>query len=105
MSASPKKIQQTGFRSWRSWLPVSFALVWLLYQPQQVFAGPVAEPIADESANAAMRVLDDWMTAFNARDMQTWAATLNYPHVRFASGKSRFMRVLKSSPTGKFLNF
>jgi hypothetical protein len=25
------------------------------------------------------------MTAFNSRDVHSWAATLNYPHVRFAS--------------------
>ncbi len=27
------------------------------------------------------------MTAFNARDTHAWAATLNYPHVRFASNQ------------------
>jgi hypothetical protein len=31
-------------------------------------------------------VLDAFMLAFNARDMAAWSATLNYPHVRFASG-------------------
>lgn len=44
---------------------------------------------ADENARAvaaAMAVLDDFMRTFNNRDMQAWAATLNYPHVRFASG-------------------
>lgn len=42
---------------------------------------------ADEAANhAAMEVLDAFMQAFNARDVDAWAATLNYPHVRFASG-------------------
>lgn len=34
----------------------------------------------------AMQALDDFMLAFNARDPEAWAATLNYPHVRFASG-------------------
>jgi hypothetical protein len=42
---------------------------------------------ADDAANrAAMEVLDAFMHAFNARDVDAWAATLNYPHVRFASG-------------------
>ncbi len=42
---------------------------------------------ADDAANeAAMEVLDAFMRAFNARDVEAWAATLNYPHVRFASG-------------------
>ena len=33
----------------------------------------------------AMSALDMFMEAFNSRDMKAWAATLNYPHVRFAS--------------------
>ena len=36
---------------------------------------------------AAQKVLDTFMTTFNRRDMKSWAATLNYPHVRFASGE------------------
>jgi len=34
----------------------------------------------------AMEALDDFMLAFNARDSDAWADSLNYPHVRFASG-------------------
>jgi hypothetical protein len=30
------------------------------------------------------KVLDDFMTAFNSRDSNKWAQTLNYPHVRIA---------------------
>ena len=46
-----------------------------------------AEEAADQqAAAAAMVVLDEFMRAFNARDMSGWSATLNYPHVRFASG-------------------
>ena len=33
-----------------------------------------------------MAALDEFMLAFNSKDMKAWAATLNYPHVRFASG-------------------
>ncbi|MBS25362.1 MAG: hypothetical protein CMQ28_06945 [Gammaproteobacteria bacterium] len=43
----------------------------------------------DEDAQAissAMSALDEFMAAFNSRNMEAWAATLNYPHVRFASG-------------------
>ncbi len=45
----------------------------------------------DQDANAqaiasAMSALDEFMVAFNSRNMKAWAATLNYPHVRFASG-------------------
>lgn len=38
------------------------------------------------ATQAAQKVLDRFMTTFNQRDMKGWAATLNYPHVRFASG-------------------
>jgi hypothetical protein len=44
------------------------------------FAG-FAEEIA-----AAQGVLDAFMAAFNARDVQAFEATFNFPHVRFASG-------------------
>ena len=40
----------------------------------------------EQAVAAAMQTLDDFMLAFNARDMDAWSATLNYPHVRFASG-------------------
>lgn len=33
-----------------------------------------------------MGAMDDFMLGFNARDPEAWAASLNYPHVRFASG-------------------
>lgn len=33
--------------------------------------------------------MDGFMKAFNARDPKAWAATLNYPHVRFASNQVR----------------
>lgn len=40
----------------------------------------------DASLKAARAVMDDFMTTFNAKDEDAWAATFNYPHVRFASG-------------------
>ena len=44
----------------------------------------------EESAEeAAMTALDEFMTAFNARDRAAWAKTLNYPHVRIAGGNVR----------------
>ena len=43
---------------------------------------------ADDAANAsALKVMDAFMAAFNARDAGAWADTLLYPHVRFAGGK------------------
>ena len=44
---------------------------------------------SDENTDAiagAMAALDEFMSTFNSRDPVAWAASLNYPHVRFASG-------------------
>ena len=48
----------------------------------------LAQEIEDhkQSISEAMEALDAFMLAFNARDPEAWAASLNYPHVRFASG-------------------
>jgi hypothetical protein len=40
-----------------------------------------------EAITAAMRCLDDFMAAFNARDVDALASTLNLPMVRLASEK------------------
>jgi hypothetical protein len=34
---------------------------------------------------AAQSCLDDFMTAFNARDLSAWERTFNFPSIRFAS--------------------
>jgi hypothetical protein len=42
---------------------------------------------ADDAADSsAIKVMDAFMAAFNARDTNAWADTLLYPHVRFAGG-------------------
>ena len=41
------------------------------------------------SASAAMRVTDEFMATFNARDASAHAGTLVYPHVRLAGGTVR----------------
>ncbi len=35
--------------------------------------------------DAAQKVLDDFMAAFNARDIDAWQKTFNFPSVRLAS--------------------
>ncbi len=40
-----------------------------------------------ESERAALAVLDEFLAALNAREFGRQAATLNYPHVRFAGGR------------------
>lgn len=42
---------------------------------------------AQRAVEAAMAVLDAFMVAFNGGDQSAFDDTLNYPHVRFASGK------------------
>src|SRR3990172_5199866 len=40
-----------------------------------------------DSEREATELLEEWMAAFNARDLPRWAATFNYPSVRLASGR------------------
>ena len=52
----------------------------------------LALTLAAQDAKAetdARTAMDAFMSAFNSRDPAAWAATLNYPHVRFASGTVR----------------
>lgn len=37
------------------------------------------------SIDAAQKILDDFMAAFNARDLAAWEKTFNFPSVRLAS--------------------
>lgn len=41
-----------------------------------------------------LKVLDDYMTTFNAKDAKAWQGTYQFPHYRLASGK---MSVLESA--------
>ncbi|HEY8120662.1 MAG TPA: hypothetical protein VII78_05045 [Myxococcota bacterium] len=42
---------------------------------------------AETPEQAALRTLDAFMAAFNARDVEAWIGTLHFPHVRIASGR------------------
>lgn len=41
-----------------------------------------------DAEDRAMKALDDFMTAFNARDIDAWRETLNYPHLRISGAGS-----------------
>jgi len=41
--------------------------------------------MSQQSVAAAMKCLDDFMLAFNARDIDAWQRTFNFPSVRLAS--------------------
>ena len=67
-------------------------------QPQQSPPGVV------QAEQAAMQVMDNFMQAFNARDMHAWAATLHYPHVRIAAGKVTVYPDAKAFVAGRDLD-
>lgn len=41
----------------------------------------------EKSIEAAMKCLDDFMAAFNARDLSAWEKTFNFPSLRLASNQ------------------
>lgn len=42
---------------------------------------------SNSSNEQALATVDAFIEAFNQQDQKAWAATLNYPHVRIASGE------------------
>ena len=54
------------------------------------FGAHAQEPATPEAE--ALRAMDAFMAAFNARDVEAWIATLNFPHVRLASGQLAVFR-------------
>lgn len=62
--------------------PVSLLLAVLWVRP--LWAADAAELQGAEQA--ARQVMEDFLEAFNARDEAAWADTLQFPHVRLASG-------------------
>ena len=55
-----------------------------------VMAIDVKVVMADDlshSSKEALIVMDQFLEAFNERDIEAWSKTLNFPHLRFASGQ------------------
>src|SRR5271166_2106161 len=81
----------------RCYKPASMPTALLMNSPAQssrivvaCFLAAAALSGQDNKAEIqARKAMDEFMTAFNSRDPQAWAATLNYPHVRFASNEVR----------------
>jgi len=63
-----------------NWLPAAFA-AWLAIITLSVSAATEPDP-----ETAARAVMAAFMETFNARDPERWADTLQFPHVRLASG-------------------
>lgn len=64
-------------------------------------------PYAEGPETAALRVLDDYIAAYNARDESAFVATLHFPHVRIAgdrvrtfAGVAEYMRELELEKGG-----
>lgn len=55
-----------------------------------------------DSVAAAMACLDEFMRAWNARDVPAFAATFNYPSVRIAGGRVRIIEGPASHPADLF---
>jgi hypothetical protein len=70
-------------------MPITHRLVTIVFITLRLWSGSSSAQTQaenDEAIAGAMAALDEFMTTFNARDPQLWARSLNYPHVRFASG-------------------
>ena len=66
-----------------------------------------AQQYAEGPEAAALRVLDDYIAAYNARDESAFVATLHFPHVRIAGDRvetfasvAEYMRVLELKKGG-----
>ena len=64
----------------------AIVLTSLLLLPLGAVARSEAAP-QTASAGAALQVLDAFMIAFNARDLQAWEQTYHFPHFRMADGR------------------
>lgn len=50
-------------------------------------AGKSQKAKAADIESEVMRLLDDYMSAWNRKDMAAWERTFHFPHYRLASGK------------------
>ena len=56
--------------------------------------GHGSHEIDAQTKKEVLKVLDDYMATFNAKDLKGWEATYHFPHYRLASGK---MSVLETA--------
>jgi hypothetical protein len=73
----------------RKWLALIFLIC--VMPLVSVQAQPATE---SEIESAVMKVLDEWMVAFNKMDMKAWEKTFHFPHDRLAGGD---MKILKKA--------
>jgi hypothetical protein len=97
---------------WRRTAALAGAALALVSSPAATRAEPAAAPTARTSPlapdlvrykaeiAAAMRCLDDYMNAFNARDATAFENTFNFPSVRIASNKLMVLERGSMGPQG-----
>lgn len=51
------------------------------------FAGKRPKPPAPDIESEVMKLLDDYMNAWNRKDLAAWERTFHFPHYRLASSK------------------
>ena len=75
----------------RAVFTTTVAIVMLASGPlgQESQLGDCAQPNPDPLHARGCAVLEDYLAAFNARDSESFTKTLNFPHVRIASGAVR----------------
>ena len=54
-----------------------------------IAAGGIVDAGSVQAVREGLRVLQEFLAAFNARDAQRWSRTLQYPHVRLSAGEVR----------------
>ena len=82
-----------GDRRGRSGPLAPLALAALLFGGAPAAAdGPEAAGVEAETVAEVMRVLDRYLDAINAHDIEAHLATLHFPHFRYASGELAIWR-------------
>jgi hypothetical protein len=57
--------------------------------PLELTSAGITDEAAVAAVNAGLQVLNHFLQTFNERDAKRWAQTLNYPHIRLATGKTQ----------------
>ncbi|MEM7020799.1 MAG: hypothetical protein AAF512_26085 [Pseudomonadota bacterium] len=58
----------------------------------------------DTAKQEVMKVMDEFMTTFNSRDVAAWEGTFNFPHVRIASNQVKVLEKPGEQPAELFEN-
>jgi len=63
------------------------ACLWIGVMMGGSIAGNRPKALAPDIEREVMRLLDDYMSAWNRKDLAAWERTFHFPHYRLASGK------------------